>query len=172
MVLLHVRIMVSHWIMIGVVVLLSGCVGLDSMVPPKVKLEKPRLSLVSIHVIKTGKASIWEPKFRVRLNVENPNDIEFPIGGLDFRIELQGMTFASGVSAEFFTIPPKGGAEFDVDVSTGLLKAMKQISTLLRSGQAKAEYRIVGQIYVELAFVGAVAFDQRGVLQKPLKWDD
>lgn len=157
---------------IGGAALLSGCSLINSMIPPKIKLEKPRLTLLDVHLLKKTKSAPMAPRFRVRLKVENPNNIEVPIGGIDFRLELQGMTLANGVGAEFFTIPAKGDTEFDVDVSTEVMKAMKQVSALLKSGEAKVEYRIVGRIHVEIPYVGAVPFDKKGLLQLPLKWGD
>ncbi|MBF0613605.1 MAG: LEA type 2 family protein [Magnetococcales bacterium] len=158
------------WLLMGVVgLLLSGCVGLTDWTGPK--LEHPRLSLLEIHQSEK-KNSKWAPRFRVRLRVDNPNTIEVPIGGIECRLELQGMSFATGQSSEFFTIPAKGSAEFDVEVSTELMKAMKQLSVLLRKGEAVVDYRLVGKIFVELPFLGAVPFDKSGTLHKPLKWED
>ncbi len=155
----------------GLGLLLSGCWLMPDRAASGAKLEKPRLSLVDIQPSRLGKGSKWEPRFRVRLRVENPNEIEFPISGLECRVELQGMAFATGSSSEFFTVPAKGDAEFDVEASTEILKAMKQISALLRKGEAVIDYRIVGKIHVEIPFLGAVPFDKSGTLKKPLKWD-
>ncbi|MBF0272365.1 MAG: LEA type 2 family protein [Magnetococcales bacterium] len=150
---------------------LSGCGLLPEWSDPRPQLEKPRLSLVDIQLAKKNSTKM-APRFRVRLKVENPNDIDFPIGGIECRVELQGMAFATGQSSEFFTIPAKGDAEFDVEVATELMKAIKQISALLRKGEASLEYRIVGKIHVEIPFVGAVPFDKSGILKKNIKWDE
>ncbi|MBF0191376.1 MAG: LEA type 2 family protein [Magnetococcales bacterium] len=150
---------------------LSGCGLLPEWSDTRPKLDKPRLSLVDIQLSKTNHNKM-APRFRVRLKVENPNDIDFPIGGIECRVELQGMAFATGQSSEFFTVPAKGDAEFDVEVTTELMKAMKQISVLLRKGEASLDYRIVGKIHVEIPFVGAVSFDKNGTLKKPVKWDE
>ncbi|MBF0212347.1 MAG: LEA type 2 family protein [Magnetococcales bacterium] len=156
----------------GTGLLLSGCSVLPEWAENRPKLEKPRLSLVDVQLVKREKNSKWEPRFRVRLKVENPNPVEFPIGGIECRVELQGMAFATGKSSEFFTIPAHGDAEFDVEVATELLKAMKQLSSLLRKGVASVDYRIVGIIHVEIPFLGAVPFDKSGTLKKSIQWDE
>ncbi|MEO5330740.1 MAG: LEA type 2 family protein [Magnetococcus sp. YQC-5] len=165
------RILVALMIFMSGSVLLSGCAW-NTLLPPTTKPEKPRLSLVDVQLLKKGKSSFWQPRLRVRLKVENPNNIEIPIGGLQFRIELQGMTLANGAVTDFFTIPPLGDTEVDVEVSTELLKALQQLSVVLRKGEAKVTYRITGHIDVEIPLVGTVPFDKSGELSKPLKWDD
>ncbi|MBF0180875.1 MAG: LEA type 2 family protein [Magnetococcales bacterium] len=147
--------------------LLASCGAVKAMLPARPKLEKPELSVVDVLALKQ---SLKENRFRVRLKVFNPNDIEVPIGGLELTVELQGMTFATGSSSDFFTIPAKGNTEFDLEVTTGVLKALEQVSTLLRKHEATAEYRIYGRIHVEIPFVGALNFDKQGVLSRPIKW--
>lgn len=153
---------------IGGMGLLTGCAWVKSFLPKPAKLEKPELSLVDIHYLK---GPVWEQRFRVRLKVDNPNDIEVPISGITVRLELMNNTFATGTGSDFFTIPAKGAAEFDVQVTTGLLKTLKQVSTLLRSKEKSLAYRIAGQIQVELPYVGAVPFDKSGVWVRPEKWE-
>ncbi|MBF0627143.1 MAG: LEA type 2 family protein [Magnetococcales bacterium] len=150
---------------------LAGCGGGADWLGSKPKLEQPRLSLVDIQPSRI-KSSKLAPRFRLRLKVENPNDIEVPISGIDSRLEVQGMAFATGKSTEFFIIPAKGDAEFDLEVATEVMRAMKQISALLRRGEAVVDYRLAGVIHVELPLLGAVPFDKSGTLKKPIKWDD
>lgn len=164
------RLGMLGWVVLLAMILLgSGCAPLADMAGAKP--QPPVLSLVDIQPSER-KGSKWAPRFRVRLKVENPNPIEVPIGGIECRLELQGMHFATGHSTEFFTIPAKGAAEFDVEVTTELMKAMKQLSTLLRRGEAVMEYRLVGKIFVELPLLGAVPFEKSGTLKRPLRWEE
>ncbi|MBF0342151.1 MAG: LEA type 2 family protein [Magnetococcales bacterium] len=152
--------------------LVSGCGMLPDLTDAKSKLVMPRLSLVDVQLPKKGKLSIMEPHFKVRLRVENPNDVEFPISGIECRIELHGMAFAAGKSTDFFTVPAKGSSDFEMEFSTEIVKAMKQASTLLRKGDAPVEYRISGIIHVEIPYLGAVPFDKSGQLNNPIRGEE
>ena len=59
---------------LAMVLLLGGCTSLGA------KLEAPRLSLVGIQL---QEASFFEQRLRVRLRVQNPNDLVLPVRGID-----------------------------------------------------------------------------------------
>ncbi|MEO5347568.1 MAG: LEA type 2 family protein [Magnetococcus sp. YQC-9] len=170
----RIRGMIGHPIMLLLVTgwFVTACGTLSEIGGERPKLEKPRLSLVDVQPAGKGKSSFLEPRLRVRLRVENPNPVELPIGGIECRLELQGMDFATGRTNHFFVIPVRGKTEFDFEVATELPKALKQLSHLMRKKELSADYRLTGHIHVEIPFIGAVPFEKTGTLSKPIRWDE
>ena len=135
-------------------VLLAGCTSLGT------KLETPRLSLVGIQL---QDASFFEQRLRVRLRVQNPNDLVLPVRGLDVQFELDGEDFAQGVSERAFDVPALGEAEFDMLVTANAATALLRILDKDRGGRLEAlDYRIRGKLSTSLGLLRSVPFDERG----------
>jgi len=139
----------------GLTLAAGGC----SLLAPS--FEHPTLSVVGVEV---EQASLAEQRFRVRIRVHNPNDRALPVRGLSFRIELGGEEFGSGASANAFSVPPFGEAEFDTVVTTNLATTLFKIVPRLRDSAQPLDYRLVGKVETDLMFLGSIPFDQRGSL--------
>lgn len=138
-------------------VLLAGCASLGT------KLETPRLSLVGIQL---QDASFFEQRLRVRLRVQNPNDLVLPVRGLDVQFELDGEDFAQGVSERAFDVPAFGEAEFDMLVTANAATALLRILDKDRGGRLEAlDYRIRGKLSTSLGLLRSVPFDERGKIE-------
>ena len=138
-------------------VLLAGCTSLGK------KLETPRLSLVGIQL---QEASFFEQRLRVRLRVQNPNDLVLPVRGLDVQFELDGEDFAQGVSERAFDVPARGEAEFDMLVTANAATALLRILDKDRGGRLEAlDYRIRGKLSTSLGLLRSVPFDERGKIE-------
>src|SRR5690606_33785299 len=72
-------------VLLFVLALLGGCASL------RPQIETPRLAIV--HVAMTS-GDIFSQQFLVRMNVQNPNDRELMIRGLDYELFLEGDRFA------------------------------------------------------------------------------
>jgi hypothetical protein len=59
------------------------------------KLQAPHLSLVSASMLS---ADVFAQQFRVRVHVDNPNARELPIKSIDYKLFLEGDSFAEGAS--------------------------------------------------------------------------
>ena len=144
---------------LGVVAALAVIVaGCASLAP---QLETPKLSLKGIRM---QEASLFEQRFEVRLRVQNPNDLDLPVRGLDLEFELGGEKFATGVSAREFTVPALGEAEFDMLVTSNAATA---ILNLVRAGESRREtidYRISGKLRTKLGLLRTVPFEEKGTL--------
>ncbi len=69
--------------------LLAGCAGLGK------PLEPPRVSLADIRVEDfTG----FETVFQIQLRVINTNDVDLKVKGIEAELEINGQSFAAGVS--------------------------------------------------------------------------
>jgi LEA14-like dessication related protein len=134
----------------------AGCAGMGA------KLQTPRLSLVGIQV---QDLSFFEQRLRVRLRVQNPNDLVLPVRGLDVQFELDGEEFAQGVSARAFDVPARGEAEFDMLVTANAATALLRILDKDRDGRLESlDYRIRGKLSTSLGLLRSVPFDERGQL--------
>jgi LEA14-like dessication related protein len=137
-------------------VLLAAC---TSMGP---KLESPRLSLVGIQVMS---ADMFAQRFKVRVLVVNPNEIELPVRGLEYQILLMGDSFADGTSNDVFLLPAKGEAEFDMLVTTNFVSAFGRLLSRVGGGKLEnIEYEISGKIYVEKGILRKIPFTHQGTV--------
>ena len=135
--------------------LVAGCATLGA------SLETPRLSLVGIQL---QDASFFEQRLRVRLRVQNPNDLVLPVRGIDVQFELDGEDFAQGVSERSFDVPALGEAEFDMLVTANAATALLRILDKDRGGRLEAlDYRS-RQAQHEPRAAALVPFDERGTI--------
>jgi LEA14-like dessication related protein len=136
-------------------VLLAACALIG---PP---LQKPQLSLVGVEL---RQAQLMEQRFVVRLRVQNPNDRALPIRGIECAMELAGERFGNGTSAAAFTVPARGEAVFDMLVVTNLAASLSRLLPQLTDAREPLDYRLVGTVSTDLAFLRSIPFDQRGEL--------
>ncbi len=126
------------------------------------KLESPRLSLVGIQVMS---ADMFAQRFKVRVLVVNPNEIELPVRGLEYQILLMGDSFADGTSNDVFLLPAKGEAEFDMLVTTNFVSAFGRLLSRVGGGKLEnIEYEISGKIYVEKGILRKIPFSHQGTV--------
>ena len=136
--------------------LLAACTSLGP------KLESPKLSLVGIQVMSTD---MFAQRFKVRVLVENPNDIELPVRGLEYDIILMGDSFAEGTSTSAFVLPAQGEAEFDMMVTTNFMSAFGRLLSRVGGGKLEnIEYEIVGKVYVDKGVLRKIPFSHHGTV--------
>jgi LEA14-like dessication related protein len=142
------------WLVLIVALALGGC----SLLIPK--LERPRLSIVNVQVLKTD---LWEQRLKVRMRVQNPNDRTLPIKGLSYTLDIAGEEMAHGVSGASFVVPALGEAEFDMNVTANMASTL--IKLLGRGGDPmrdKVEYRIKGKVSLSEGFLRSIPFEETG----------
>lgn len=134
--------------------LAAGCAALAP------KLETPKLSLQGVKMLE---ASLVEQRLEVRLRVQNPNDVEIPVRGLDLELEVGGEPIATGVSAREFAVPALGEAEFDMLVTANAATALLN---LFRSGGKREtlDYVIRGKLRTKLGMLRTVPFEEKGAI--------
>jgi LEA14-like dessication related protein len=126
------------------------------------KLEAPQLSLLGVQILA---ADMFAQKFKVRVKVDNPNDIELPVTGLEYTIWLMGDDFAEGTSDHSFVLPALGEAEFDMTVTTNFVSALGRV--ISRKGGGKLEdvdYEIAGKVYVDKGLLKKIPFSHKGTV--------
>ncbi len=67
--------------------LLSGCAYSH--------LEQPTLTVVDVNLLK---GDLFRQQLRVRMRVENPNDVALPVKSITYEVELAGNAFAHGAN--------------------------------------------------------------------------
>lgn len=127
-----------------------------------VRMEKPTVTLADLDIESVG---LFEQQFLLKLRVRNPNNVEIPVEGLDFAMELNGRPFASGVSNTAVTIPRLGETLLSVRATSNLASLLEQwrdLGDLVRPG---LDYRVRGNLRV--SGYGVLPFDHRGQAALP-----
>ena len=135
--------------------LLAGCAGLGK------PLEPPRVSLTDIRVEDfTG----FETVFQIQLRVINTNDVDLNVKGLEAELEINGQSFAAGVSNTPVKIPSFGTELVTVAVYSSVIKMFKSVYGLHESEELK--YRLNGKLRVagDSTFATTLPFESAGEL--------
>lgn len=133
-------------------VMLGGCASL------RPQIETPRLAIVQVAMTS---ADIFSQQFLVRMNVQNPNDRELVIRGLDYELFLEGDRFAEGVSNESFVLPALGEAEFEMTVRTNFVSGIGRLLSRLGS-RSQVNYVVEGKVFTDIAFFKKIPFRESG----------
>ena len=137
-------------------VLLAACSSLGS------KLEAPTLELVGVQMLSTD---MFAQRFKVRVKVINPNDLELPVKGLEYTILMMGDSFAEGMANESFLLPAMGEAEFDMLVTTNFVSSFGRLLSRVQGGKLEnIDYEITGKIMVEKGMVRKIPINHRGTV--------
>jgi LEA14-like dessication related protein len=123
-------------------------------------LQIPQLSLVSVAMTS---ADIFNQQFVVKVNVENPNDRELPITGIDYKLFLEGDSFAEGVSNKPFTVPAKGDIDFDMTVRTNFVSGAGRLLSRL-NGREQVNYVVEGKLLTDISMLKKIPFQQTGTV--------
>ena len=126
------------------------------------KLETPRLKVIGIEMMSTD---MFAQRFKVRMLVQNPNDMELQVRGLDYQIILMGDSFADGVSNDQFLLPALGEAEFDMMVTTNFVSSFGRLISRMGGGKLEdIDYEITGKIFVDKGMLKKIPFSHRGTV--------
>jgi LEA14-like dessication related protein len=136
--------------------LLAVC-GCSALVP---KLDPPRLSLVSVAMTS---GDMFSQQFLVRLHVQNPNDRELPVRGIDYQLFLEGDSFSEGVSNKPFVVPALGETEFDMTVRTNFVSGLGRLLSRL-NGRDQIQYVIEGKVLTDLGMIKKLPFQESGTV--------
>ena len=144
------------FLLLTLVLAVGGCVS--------TKFEAPKLSIVSVGMMS---ADIFNQQFRIRLHVQNPNDRELPIKGIQYELFLQGDSFAEGVSDQPFVVPAMGEAEFDTVVTTNFMSSIGRM--LSKTNSDKVQYNFVGKVMLSKGILRTIPFNEQGLVDLKLK---
>jgi LEA14-like dessication related protein len=128
----------SRWCsMLGLLAaLLSGCASLPGGYEPL---------NVTLADVKPSQFSLLEQEYAMKIRVQNPNNREIALQGVSFALELNGKSFAKGVSSQSGTVPAFGDVVLDVKAISTLGGLLDQVSSM-RQGMDKISYRLQGKL--------------------------
>ncbi len=137
--------------------LVSGCATLSG-------LDAPR---VSISNITPQDMTLFEQKFIVTLRIQNPNDVPLGVKGMSFNLDVNGKSFASGLSSQQVTVPRFGSEQIDVEVFSGLGGILKQLQGFVAGSSPQLTYRVRGKAYLDQPASITLPFDEQGEIALP-----
>jgi LEA14-like dessication related protein len=96
--------------------LMAGCASIPKQDPLQ----------VTVAGIESLPGEGMELRLLVKLRVQNPNDAAVDYDGVALNLDVQGKTFASGVSDEVGSVPRFGEAIVQVPVTVSMLRMVRQ----------------------------------------------
>jgi len=140
----------------ALLVAVSSCATLPS------DLKTPELDVVKIEM---QTSDMFAQRFKTRLHVQNPNDIEVPVKSLDYKLFLMGDTFGEGKTEEQFVLPAKGDAEFDMVLTTNFVSSLGRLISRMGGGKLEnVEYEIAGTVGISKGFIHKLPFNYKGTV--------
>jgi LEA14-like dessication related protein len=115
----------------------SGCASLQSRDPLQ----------VAVAGIEPLQGQGLELRLLVKLRVQNPNDAPVDYNGVAVEMNVQGKTFASGVSDAHGSVPRFGEAVIGVPVSISAFRMARQAFGMMKGGAPdKIKYELKGKL--------------------------
>jgi LEA14-like dessication related protein len=124
------------------------------------QLEPPRLQVTEVSLLG---ADLLNQQLRVRMRVQNPNDVELPVRGLTYEVQVAGETFATGESRRDILVPALGSTEFDVDVTANAAAALLRV--LGNRDRGDPAYRILGRVHLARGVIKSIPFEHSGTIR-------
>lgn len=125
------------------------------------RLEAPQLTIVGVQVVGSD---LLAQRLKLRVHVDNPNNVTLPVAGIEYTLEVEGEPFATGESAASFVVPALGSAEFDMNVTTNVAGTL--IRLLSRGADAQSvSYRLSGKVSLSSGWMRSIPFEQHGTFR-------
>ncbi len=135
----------------------SLCLVACSLVTPK--FERPTLSVAGIELLN---GNLLQQNFRVKFNIQNPNDRALPVSGLHASLSLGGEHIAQGQNDRAFVVPARGDADFDMMITANLGVALLKLADKMNQHADSIEYEVSGAASIDLPFLRDLPFHQTG----------
>jgi LEA14-like dessication related protein len=108
----------------------------------------------------------FELRLLVKLRVQNPNDVPIDFTGVYVKLDVQGSTFASGVSDEPGSVPRFGETVVAVPVTVSVLRMVKQVIGVL-DGEPVQEIRYEMSGKLHGGAFSTARFESEGTFELP-----
>lgn len=136
--------------------LLAGCASLQ----PRDPLQ------VTVAGIEPLQGQGLEMRMTVKLRVQNPNDAAVEYNGVALQMEVQGKTFASGVTDASGAVPRFGESVIAVPVTISAFRMARQaIGMMSGGGLNRIDYEMKGKL--SRGAMSATRFATRGSFDLP-----
>ena len=144
-------------------VALVACVGAVVAACAGIGLREPlRVSLAGLDSL-PGEG--MEVRFLARIRVQNPNEVSIAYNGLSAQLDLNGRSFASGVSPASGEISPFGESVLELPLTVPATAIVRQVLGFITGDRSKATYRVRG--FLSTGTFGRAPFDSTGEIELP-----
>ena len=106
-----------------------------------------------------------ESRWLARIRVQNPNDVSIAYNGLSAELDLNGKSFASGVSAAAGEIPRFGESVLELPLTVPAIAILRHVFGLISGDRSKATYRVHG--FLNTGTFGRAPFNSTGEVELP-----
>lgn len=115
----------------------SGCASLQGRDPLQ----------VTVAGIEPLQGQGLELRMLVKLRVQNPNDAPVAYNGLAVQMDVQGKTFATGVSDAAGSVPRFGEAVISIPVTVSAFRMVRQaVGMIENGGRGAISYELKGKL--------------------------
>jgi len=135
----------------------SLCLVACSLVTPK--FERPTVSVTGIELVN---GNLLQQNFRVKFNIQNPNDRALPVSGLHAALSVGGEHVAQGQNERAFVVPAKGDADFDMMITANMALALLKLANKMDQHGDSIDYEVSGAASIDLPFLRDLPFHQTG----------
>ena len=135
--------------------LLAGCATAGFQ-----NLETPHVTLSNVQPMDS--MGVFEQHYDVTLRIQNPNNVDLPIDGLNYKVILNDREFARGVSRDRVVIPALGDEIIHVTVTNSPFDWVKQIDRLNSTPNIQPSYKIEGTLFLQGFGGRKLPFSQAG----------
>lgn len=133
-------------------VMLTGCAAWQT------PLETLHVTLVDLRMLDM---TLFEQRYGLKIRLQNPNPVELPITGMNFRLDVNDSELGRGVSDQPVTVPAYGEAVVEINLTSNLVRIFDQIRGLESGKGQNLRYRLAGGISVANR-MGKLPFDYQG----------
>jgi hypothetical protein len=149
-----------HAVLTLAALLITACAALQTREPLQ----------VTVAGIEPMQGQGMELRMLVKLRVQNPNDSPVDYNGVSVKMDVQGNTFATGVSDEAGTVPRFGESVIGVPVTASAMHMVRQALGMMGSGTrekgiGKVSYALTGKLHGST--FSSVSFETKGDLELP-----
>jgi len=135
------------------VLLLSSCAVLNS------NFKKPEVSVINLYAL-PGEGI--EQRFKVILQITNPNPTALKLAGMSYGLNLNGYKIVSGVVSSIPEIPAYGQNEVELVAAVNALAGIRFLSSLLATPQSAFNYRFYADLDTGMPWLGSILVEDGG----------
>jgi LEA14-like dessication related protein len=123
------------------------------------RFERPTVSVAGIELVN---GNLLQQHFRVKFNIQNPNDRALPVRGLHASLSVGGEQIAQGQNDRAFVVPAQGDIAFDMMITANMALAVLKFADKLDQHADSIDYDLSGAASIDLPFLRDLPFHQSG----------